>query len=289
LTESALARPALGRIEKLAAHHDARAFDCGRQELNQFLQRFALPSQQSNSSKTYVVCRNWRIVGYYSLAVGAVAWGAAPPRTAKGLARHPIPIMILARLAVDRTEQGKGLGRALLKDALVRTAHAADIAGIRALVVHAKDEDARRWYEQFNFDPSPSDPLHLFLVIKDLKRLIAAAGAASASIVAQQPPAKAPKIMKVGLCLCIENNSKWVRGKKRAREQIERWVLSHYNMEKSESHQWDYILTIPYYTDEELDSIIYDEIIAEAAGIADDRHCFIEPFVCSLDDPDRSW
>jgi GNAT superfamily N-acetyltransferase len=80
--------------------------------------------------------------------------------------------MILARLAVDRTEQGVGLGRALLKNALLRTAQAADIAGIRALVVHAKDDHARQWYEQFNFDPSPSDPLHLFLVMKDIKRLV---------------------------------------------------------------------------------------------------------------------
>jgi GNAT superfamily N-acetyltransferase len=118
------------------------------------------------------LCRGSRVTGYYSLAVGAVAWDEAPPRTAKGLARHPIPVMILARLAVDRAEQKAGLGRALLKDSLLRTAHAADIAGVRAFVVHAKDEQARRWYEQFDFDPSPSDPLHLFLVMKDLKRPI---------------------------------------------------------------------------------------------------------------------
>src|SRR5439155_17766817 len=118
------------------------------------------------------------ITGYYSLAVGAVARDEAPPRIAHGLARHPIPVMILARLAVDQTEQGRGLGRALLKDALLRTAQAADIAGIRALVVHAKDEQARRWYGQFDFDPSPTDPLHLFLVMKDLKRLIGSPDAA---------------------------------------------------------------------------------------------------------------
>lgn len=179
MIESALARAGLGSVEKLAVHHDATAFDCGRHDLNQFLKRFALPSQQANSSQTYVVCRNRRIVGYYSLAVGAVAWDEAPPRTGKGLARHPIPIMILARLAVDQTQQGAGLGRALLKDALLRTAQAADIAGIRALVVHAKDAQARAWYEQFDFDPSPTDPLHLFLVMKDLKRLIATSGTGS--------------------------------------------------------------------------------------------------------------
>jgi GNAT superfamily N-acetyltransferase len=172
LTESAPGRPAVSVIERLAAHHAVAAFDCGSPDLNQFLQRFALPSQQANSSQTYPVCRGRRLAGYYTLAVGAVAWDEAPPRTAKGLARHPIPVMILARLAVERTEQGYGLGRALLKDALVRTAQAAEIAGIRALVVHAKDEQARQWYGQFDFDPSLSDPLHLFLVMKDLQRLI---------------------------------------------------------------------------------------------------------------------
>jgi GNAT superfamily N-acetyltransferase len=172
LTESALARPGLGTVEKLASHHDVTEFDCGRFELNQFLQRFALPSQHANSSQTYVVCRGQRVVGFYSLAVGAVARDDAPPRAGKGLARHPIPVMIVARLAVDQTEQRAGLGRALLKDALLRTSQAADIAGIRALVAHAKDEDAREWYEQFDFEPSPTDPLHLFLLMKDVKRLL---------------------------------------------------------------------------------------------------------------------
>ena len=165
-------RPALTGIDKLAAHHDTEAFDCGRPDLNQFLQRFALIGEQADSSRTYAVCRGLRVSGYYSLAVGAVARDEAPPRTGKGLARHPIPVMILARLAVDQMEQAHGLGRALLKDALLRTVQAADIAGIRAMVVHARDAQARRWYEQFDFDPSPTDPLHLFLVMKDIRRLI---------------------------------------------------------------------------------------------------------------------
>jgi GNAT superfamily N-acetyltransferase len=172
LTEAAPSPPRLSGIQKLAARHDVTAFDCGRPALNQFLQRFALLSQQASSSQTYVACRGARVAGYYSLAVGAVARDQAPPRTARGLARHPVPVMILARLAVDRADQGAGLGRALLKDALLRTAKAADIAGIRALVVHAKDEEARRWYGQFDFDPSPSDPLHLFLVMEDIHRLL---------------------------------------------------------------------------------------------------------------------
>lgn len=112
------------------------------------------------------------VVGYYALAVGSVEQEHAPERVKKGLARHSIPIMILARLAVDRHWQNQGIGPALLKDAMLRTLQAADIAGIRALVVHAKDDRARRFYEHFDFLPSPSDPLHLFMLLKDARRII---------------------------------------------------------------------------------------------------------------------
>jgi GNAT superfamily N-acetyltransferase len=90
----------------------------------------------------------------------------------KGIPQHPVPVMILARLAVDLQHQGAGLGKALLKDALLRTAQAADIAGIRALLVHAKDEPARQWYLNWEFEPSPSDPFHLFLLMKDIKAMV---------------------------------------------------------------------------------------------------------------------
>ncbi len=90
----------------------------------------------------------------------------------KGLARHPVPVMILARLAVDSAHQSKGLDQALLRDALLRTAQAADIAGIRCLLVHAKDDTARQWYASWEFEPSPTDPYHLFLLLKDLKSLL---------------------------------------------------------------------------------------------------------------------
>jgi GNAT superfamily N-acetyltransferase len=174
LIEQPRTRSDFSDVEKLTTQHEVMAFDCGRPALNQFLQRFALPAQYAGSAQTYVVCCGGRVAGYYSLVVGGVARDEAPARAAKGMPRHPIPVMILARLAVDQAEQGRGLGRALLKDALLRSAQVADIAGLRALVVHAKDEEARQWYEQFNFDPSPSDPLHLFLVMKDLKRLLGA-------------------------------------------------------------------------------------------------------------------
>ncbi|MCX7864852.1 MAG: GNAT family N-acetyltransferase [Novosphingobium sp.] len=164
---------AFSPVKKLDASHEVDAFDCGKEPLNRFLQRHALVNQKAGSAKTWVVCRErQRVVGYYSLAVGAVEHAGAPGRVSKGLARHPIPVMLLARLAIDRSEQGKGLGRALLRDALLRTAQAADIAGIRALLVHAKDDEARAWYERFDFEPSPSDPYHLFLLMKDLRALL---------------------------------------------------------------------------------------------------------------------
>lgn len=160
-------------VQKLDASHEVDAFDCGKEPLDRFLQRHALVNQKASSAQTYVVCRGeQRVAGYYSLTVGAVEHADAPGRVGKGLARHPIPVMLLARLAIDRTEQGKGLGKALLKDALLRTAQAAEIAGIRALFVHAKDDEARAWYEQFDFEPSPTDPYHLFLLMKDLRALL---------------------------------------------------------------------------------------------------------------------
>ncbi|MCK7578293.1 MAG: GNAT family N-acetyltransferase [Chromatiales bacterium] len=159
-------------VRKLTATDRIDAFDCGQAALNQFLQRYALVNQKANSAQTYVCCRGDLVVGFYSLAVGSVDPEAAPSRVAKGLARHPVPVMILARLAVDKAHQRKGLGQALLKDALLRTAQAADIAGIRCLLVQAKDEAARDWYESWEFEPSPSDPYHLFLMLKDLKSLL---------------------------------------------------------------------------------------------------------------------
>ena len=159
-------------VRKLAATDLVDGFDCGQAALNQFLQRYALVSQKANSAQTYVCCQGDVVVGFYSLAVGSIDPEAAPPRVMKGLARHPVPIMILARLAVDKEHQRKGLGQALLKDALLRTAQAADIAGIRCLLVHAKDDAARCWYESWEFEPSSTDPYHLFLMLKDLKSLL---------------------------------------------------------------------------------------------------------------------
>lgn len=164
--------PAYEAVRKLAASDALDLFDCGNSALNQFLQRYALVNQKANSAQTYVCCVGDAVVGFYSLAVGSVDPELVPTRVLKGLARHSVPVMILARLAVDQAHQRKGLGQALLKDALLRTAQAADIAGIRALLVHAKDEAAQKWYESWEFEPSPTDALHLFLMLKDLKSLL---------------------------------------------------------------------------------------------------------------------
>ena len=158
-------------VRKLAGSDAVESFDCGQIALNQFLQRVALVNQKSNSAQTYVSCHSGSVVGFYSLAVGSIEPSKAAPRVTKGIPQHPVPVMILARLAVDLQHQGAGLGKALLKDALLRTAQAADIAGIRALLVHAKDESARQWYLNWEFEPSPSDPFHLFLLMKDIKAM----------------------------------------------------------------------------------------------------------------------
>ena len=155
-------------IEKLVRHHAVEDFDCGEAALNRFLIRFALVNQQANSSQTYIGLANGCVIGFYTLVVGEVSFDDAPERLKKGLARHPVPLMLIARLATSLTWQGKGIGAGLLKDAMCRTKQAADIGGIRALATHAKNENARAFYEHFGFIQSPTDPLHLFILTKNL-------------------------------------------------------------------------------------------------------------------------
>jgi len=158
------------RIDKLERSHPVDGFDCGQDDLNRFLIRYALQSQQAGASQTYLALDADRVAGFYSLVVGQVEYDDAPERVTRGLARHPVPIMLLARLAVSLDYQGRKLGAGLLKDAMLRTMRAADIAGIRALVTHAKDDAARRFYAHFDFTPSPSDPYHLLMLLKDMRK-----------------------------------------------------------------------------------------------------------------------
>lgn len=160
------------RIEKLQRSHAIDRFDCGREALNRFLIRYALQNQHAEASQTYIALADEEVVGYYTLVVGQVEYDDAPERLSKGLARHPVPIMLLARLAIATHWQGKKLGIGLLKDAMLRTLHAAEIAGIRAFGVHAKDDEAKTFYEHFDFAASPSDPYHLFRLLKDIRSLL---------------------------------------------------------------------------------------------------------------------
>jgi GNAT superfamily N-acetyltransferase len=159
-------------IEKLRREHDPSTFDCGSPMLTAWLRKFAWSNQQADSAKTYVAVRGNRVAGYYSLTAGSVHKHESPERIAKGLARHPVGVVLLARLAVETNEQGKGLGKALLFDALKRIEEAADIVGVRAVMVHAIDEAARKFYEHFEFDPSPIDPFQLMLLLKDVRKAL---------------------------------------------------------------------------------------------------------------------
>jgi GNAT superfamily N-acetyltransferase len=147
-------------------------FDCGVEELNRYLQRFAWMNQQANAAVTYVAMQQGVIAGFYTIVAASAEHGQAPERLKKGLARHPIPVLLLARLAVDVRFRGAGLGSQLLRDAALLTVRISKVAGIRALVVDAKDNRARRFYEKFNFEPFPTNPLRLFVLTKDLLPLV---------------------------------------------------------------------------------------------------------------------
>jgi GNAT superfamily N-acetyltransferase len=160
------------RIEKLRRDHNLEDFDCGSERLNSWLKKYGLQNQTSGSANTFLGLESERLIGFYSLAAASASHADTPKRIKKGLAHHPVPIMLIARLAVHKDCQKSGIGRALLKDAVLRTLNAAEIAGIRAIAVHAKDEKARQYYEQFDFEPSPTDPFHLFVLIKDIRRTL---------------------------------------------------------------------------------------------------------------------
>jgi GNAT superfamily N-acetyltransferase len=156
-------------IVKLHRTHNVEQFTCGQPELDRFLIRHALQAQQSNSSQTYVALSDSEVVGFYTIVAGEVQHAQAPQRVVKGMSRHPIPLLVLARLAVHSNAQGRGLGSGLLLDALGRTLQVADVIGVRALAVHAKDDQAAAFYRHFGFVPSPTDARHLFMIITDIR------------------------------------------------------------------------------------------------------------------------
>jgi GNAT superfamily N-acetyltransferase len=163
----------LNRPEPIGPHHQVAGFDCGAAALNDYLVKHALPNHQAGTARTFVATGDSHIaVAYYSLAAAQIIYADATPRLQKGAPRHPVPVVLLARLAVDRTRQGQGLGAALLKDAIMRTLGAAEAIGVRALLVHAKDDSAKNFYLRFDFESLPGHPLHLVLMLKDARRLL---------------------------------------------------------------------------------------------------------------------
>jgi GNAT superfamily N-acetyltransferase len=138
--------------EKLSATHDLSDFDSGEPVLDEWLRQRALHNEASGASRTYVVCVGKTVVGYYTLAVGAVAHAEAPGRMKRNRP-DPLPVMVIGRLAVDKNVQRRGIGKGLLRDAVLRTVQAAEIAGIRAILVHAISEPAKRFYEGCGFTP----------------------------------------------------------------------------------------------------------------------------------------
>ncbi|MEJ2625684.1 MAG: GNAT family N-acetyltransferase [Pseudolabrys sp.] len=162
----------LPAIEKLRRDHDLAGLESGQPQLDIYLKRYALQAQQADGAATYVGLSGSTIVGFYTLVFGDVDHAEVDQRVSKGLARHPIPLMVLARLAVHRSWQGRGVGASLLRDAMMRTSRAADIAGLRAFAAHAKDERAVAFYAHFGFRPSPTDALHMLMLLKDIPRLL---------------------------------------------------------------------------------------------------------------------
>jgi GNAT superfamily N-acetyltransferase len=156
---------AISAPEKLNKSQDLSEFRCGVQELDDWLKRRALQNEESGASRTYVICIGQQVVGYYALAAGAVAHRDAPGRVRRNMP-DPIPVMVIGRLAIDLKLQGRRVGTALLKDAVLRTAQAAEIAGIRAIFVHAINESAKRFYEKLGFTASPTNPMTLMITVR---------------------------------------------------------------------------------------------------------------------------
>ncbi len=152
--------------EKLNSLHQIETFDSGNSQLDEWLKRRALRNESEGASRTYVLCDRQAVIAYYCLATGAIAQTAATGKVRRNMP-DPIPVMVIGRLAVDRDWQGLGIGRALLRDAILRTLQAAEIAGIRAILVHAISEDAKQFYQKCGFTVSPMEPMTLMVNISD--------------------------------------------------------------------------------------------------------------------------
>ena len=157
--------------EPLSATHNCEVFDCGEAVLNDWLKRRALKNEDAGASRTFVVCQDNNVVGYYGLATGSVMHKDAPSKIKRNMP-EPVPVMVLGRLAVDKSAQSMGVGRGLLKDAILRTITVAEQAGIKALLVHALSDEARKFYLQCGFIESPLDPMLLMITLKDAQHYL---------------------------------------------------------------------------------------------------------------------
>ena len=160
------------RLESFTERHDVEGFRCGVEALDAYLRGQALRDQRADKAQTMVAVRRRRVVAYFTLAAASIEPDAATPRAAKGQGSQPIPAVLLARLAVDRSEQSRGLGRAMLLEALARSAEAAAVIGARVVLVHAKDAAVRGFYEHFGFEPAPTGDLQLMLLMKDVRKTL---------------------------------------------------------------------------------------------------------------------
>jgi len=158
--------------QALGANHVLEDFDCGKPGLNDWLLRHARQAQASGSAKTFVVTDGHRLAGYYSLAVGQIDTLEAPDRVRKGMGGYPIPVVILARLAVAMQDHGRGIGIGMLQDAIRRTVAISEQAGVRVLLTHPIDVEAERFYLRFGFEASPAQEKQLLLLLKDARRLL---------------------------------------------------------------------------------------------------------------------
>lgn len=158
--------------EPLRGKHDSGDFCCGDEDLDAWLHRYARHAENAGSARTFVTTNAGTVVGYYALTVGQVGAAEATDRLLKGQPRgRPVPVLILARLAVDRRHQGNGVGWSLLQDAFLRCTAASENVGARAIVAHAREE-ANNFYDRFGFEASPADPLQRILLIKDARAFV---------------------------------------------------------------------------------------------------------------------
>lgn len=172
-------------IGQLTKDHDRSAFDCGSTDQTRWFRQYALQAHEADTSRVYVACRrgDGRVAGYYALSAGSVEREAATERMVAGTGGYPVPVIILTRLGVDVAEQGRGLGRALVRDALLQVAAVSTQVGVRALLVHAESSAAARFYVHFDpaFESLPGDPLHLVLLLKNIRAGLRRAAASLAS------------------------------------------------------------------------------------------------------------